>query len=206
MSTQQRQAASESIKAIYMDFDGLFKLTLKSVPNEFTLFSFANSACQHLTSFTDSNNQSFLLMNNHEDNIQVLKLNSNSKHESSAQAHQVIDILSKGFACSAVKGNKMYIGCSNGTLLEMNCKSLKIEREMNNDMPIQSIMVMDNDLIVLAHSVSSGYMEDRSSISIVKPGSDYTFECLVKQSLKGTGDINQIILNSIEESELILAC
>ena len=189
-----------------MDFDGLFKLTLKSLPNEFTLFSFANSACQHLTSFTDNNNQSYLMVNNHKDNIQVLKLYSNSKQEFNSQIYQEIDILSKGFACSVLRGSKMYVGCSNGTLLELNCKNFKIEREMNNDMPIQSILVIENDLIVLAHSVSSGYMEDRSAISIVKPGQDYTFECLVKQSLKGTGDINQIILNSIEESELILAC
>ena len=61
---------------------------------------------------------------------------------------------------------------------------------MDNDMPIQSITVLENELIVLAHSVSSGYMEDRSSLQIVKPGQHYNFESLVIQSLKGTGDIN----------------
>ena len=30
----------------------------------------------------------------------------------------------------------MYIGCYNGTLLEMNCKNYKIEREMDTDEPI----------------------------------------------------------------------
>ena len=50
---------------------------------------------------------------------------------------------------------------------------------MDNDMPIQSITVLENELIVLAHSVSSGYMEDRSSLQIVKPGQHYNFESLV---------------------------
>ena len=170
MSTQQRQAASESIKAIYMDFDGLFKVTLKTVPNQFTLFNFAVNCCQHLTTCIDSNNQSHIMLNNHQDNIEVLKLTQNSKFEFSAQALQEIDIFKKGFACSVQKGSKIYIGCCDGTFLEVNCKTFKVEREMENDMPIQSITVLENELIVLAHSVSSGYMEDRSSLQIVKPG------------------------------------
>ena len=100
----------------------------------------------------------------------------------------------------------MYIGCYNGTLLEMNCKNYKIEREMDTDEPIQSIIVLESDIIILAHSVKSGYMEDRSTIQIVKPGSFYNFESVAKQSLMGTGDINHIIANPLDDTELILAC
>ena len=44
MSTQQRQAAIEHMKAIYMDFDQLFKVTLKRVPNEFNVCEFMGRA------------------------------------------------------------------------------------------------------------------------------------------------------------------
>ena len=49
-------------------------------------------------------------------------------------------------------------------------------------------------------------MEDRSTIQIVKPGSFYNFESVAKQSLMGTGDINQIVVNPLDDTELILAC
>ena len=100
----------------------------------------------------------------------------------------------------------MYIGCNDGTLLELNCKTFKIEREMENRLPIQSIVVLENDLVISAHSIKSGYMEARSALQIVKPGPLYKFVSLENQSLSGTGDINQIIVNAIDETELILAC
>ena len=49
-------------------------------------------------------------------------------------------------------------------------------------------------------------MEARSALQIVKPGPLYKFVSLENQSLSGTGDINQIIVNAIDETELILAC
>ena len=84
----------------------------------------------------------------------------------------------------------MYIGCNDGTLLELNCKNFKIEREMENKLAIQSIVVLENDLLILAHSIRSGYMEERSAVQIVKPGSAHKFESLDNLSLVGTGNIS----------------
>lgn len=84
----------------------------------------------------------------------------------------------------------MYVGCNDGTLLELNCKNFKIEREMENKLAIQSIVVLENDLLILAHSIRSGYMEERSAVQIVKPGSAYKFESLDNLSLVGTGNIS----------------
>ena len=64
-----------------------------------------------------------------------------------------LDIQNKGYACSTIKGNKMFIGCKDGTLIEMNCRTFKLDREMENEMPIQSITVLDDNLLLLAHSV-----------------------------------------------------
>ena len=82
----------------------------------------------------------------------------------------------------------------------------KMEREMENEMPIQSITVLDNNMLLLAHSVRSGYLEERSALQIVKPGSNYDYVSLAVENLVDTGDINEIIQNPIEDTELILAC
>ena len=100
----------------------------------------------------------------------------------------------------------MFIGCKDGTLLEVGCRSFRIDREMDNDMPIQHITVLDNDMLVLAHSVRSGYLEERSALQIVKPGEDYHYENVATINLVDTGDINEILVNPVEENELIVAC
>ena len=56
----------------------------------------------------------------------------------------------------------MFVGCKDGTLLEINCKTYKVEREMDNALPINSITIYENDMLILAHSESSAYLEDRS--------------------------------------------
>ena len=66
--------------------------------------------------------------------------------------------------------------------------------------------MLDNDLLLLAHSVRSGYLEERSALQIVKPGPDWDYVSLAMATLVGTGDINQIIMNPVEDTELILAC
>ena len=53
-----------------------------------------------------------------------------------SQLQAEVDIHGKGFACSTTKGSKMFIGCKDGTLLELNCRTFKLEREMENEMPI----------------------------------------------------------------------
>ena len=45
MSASQKQAASEAFKAVYLDFDGLKKVTFDSVANEFDLCEFAEHSC-----------------------------------------------------------------------------------------------------------------------------------------------------------------
>ena len=56
----------------------------------------------------------------------------------------------------------MFVGCKDGTLLEINCKNFRVEREMDNELPINSITIYEGDMLILAHSEQSGYLEDRS--------------------------------------------
>ena len=91
-------------------------------------------------------------------------------------------------------------------MLELNCKTFKVERELETGLPILTIVVLENDFVVVSHSVTSGYMEERSGLQIVKPGSDYKFHTVEYQSLEGTGNVYQILVNSLEPTELILAC
>ena len=53
MSAQQKQAASEAFRAIYLDFEGLKKVTFESVPNDFELCDYQGHACQHLATYID---------------------------------------------------------------------------------------------------------------------------------------------------------
>ena len=100
----------------------------------------------------------------------------------------------------------MFIGCKDGTLLEVSCRTFRIDREMENDMPIQHITVLENNMLVLAHSVRSGYLEERSALQIVRPGEDYIYESMTVINLVDTGDINEILINPVEDNELIIAC
>ena len=45
MSASQKQAATEAFKAVYLDFDGLKKVTFDSVANEFDLCEFTEHSC-----------------------------------------------------------------------------------------------------------------------------------------------------------------
>ena len=100
----------------------------------------------------------------------------------------------------------MFVGCKDGTLLEVNCKTFKVEREMENDLPIQSIIVYEDGMLILAHSIQSGYLEDRSVVQVVKPNANYRFESVAMVNLAETGNINEIILNPMDDDELIIAC
>ena len=100
----------------------------------------------------------------------------------------------------------MLVGCKDGMLLEVNCRTMKIDREMENDMPIQSITIFEDEMLILAHSMPSGYLELRSALQIVKPDDDYGYTSIAVINLVDTGDINEILLNPVEEDELIIAC
>ena len=100
----------------------------------------------------------------------------------------------------------MFVGCKDGTLLEINCRTFKIEREMENEMPIQSITIFEGGYLILAHSIRSGYLEDRSALQIVKPGDQHDYVSAAIINLVDTGDINEILVNPVEDSELIIAC
>ena len=100
----------------------------------------------------------------------------------------------------------MFIGCKDGTLLELNCRTFKLEREMENDLPILSITALEDGMLILAHSVRSGYLEERSALQVVRPGQEYDFTSVATVNLVATGDINQVVLNPDESTELLLAC
>ena len=46
---------------------------------------------------------------------------------------------------------------------------------MENDLPIHSIIIYEHGMLILAHSVQSGYLEDRSMLQIVIPDKDWGF-------------------------------
>ena len=86
----------------------------------------------------------------------------------------------------------MYIGCKDGALWEVNCKSFKLERAIDTKLPIQSITVMENNTIVLVQSVSSAYLENRTTLQLIKASETEKneFETLLIEGLANTGDVH----------------
>lgn len=74
------------------------------------------------------------------------------------------------------------------------------------ELPIVSITVIDDDQLLLAHEIHNGYLDERSALQIVKKGDNYDYVSVAIQHLTDTGNINQIILNPIDKSQIILAC
>ena len=176
------------------------------IANDFDLHQFDDHACQHLKTYVDPSSQAFFLVNSVSNNIDVFKVVSAPHLSFKSQYYTSIKIGGRGYACSTAKENKMLVGCKDGTLLEVNLRTMKIDREMENDMPIQSITIFREEMLILAHSMPSGYLEARSALQIVKPDDDYGYASIAIANLLDTGDINEILLNPVEEDELIIAC
>ena len=73
-----------------------------------------------------------------------------------------MNIGGRGYLSSTQHGTQLLIGCKDGTLVEMNIRKLKLEREMAGDLPIVSITVLDDDQLLLAHEIHSGYLDERA--------------------------------------------
>ena len=139
MSLQQKLAVKDALKALYLDYEGLKAVAYGKAAGaqggSAVLTEYPARACQHLSGFMDGH-QAYFLVNSPSNNIDVFKLVAPGSSAGGSQYVQAIDIQKGGYACSTVKGQRMYIGCRDGTLYELNCKTLKLERVRQNYLPI----------------------------------------------------------------------
>ena len=165
----------ESFSKLYLDFNGLMKVTLEPIRYKFEILSSKKHAFSHLTTYIDASNNTYFMTSNPNHDIDIYKIVQTSYQEFKPQFQTTVKISGRGYACSAFKGNNFFVGCKDGTLLKINCKTFKVEREMENDLPIHSIIFYEHGMLILAHSVQSGYLEDRSMLQIVIPDKDWGF-------------------------------
>ena len=126
--------------------------------------------------------------------------------------------------CSFVRQNSLFVGCRDGTLLEINTKTVQLVREMQTGFCISTIQELEKDVLILGQNIGSGWAEARGQISIVRlvntnslkmkkePDERLENGFRLHQTLAiPVGDINQILVNpttadSSDTIELILAC
>jgi hypothetical protein len=133
-----------------------------------------------------------------------------------------IQIKGKGMVCSQFYENSFYVGCRDGTLLEISLTNdFELLRELKTDCIITTIACVTRDLILIGQTQGSGWADSRGKVSLIRKTDQESTKKIennrvgigftqIGMSILPVGDINQIVINRQNEitkyAELILAC
>ena len=73
-----------------------------------------------------------------------------------------IQLQGRGMVCSLVRQNSLIIGCRDGTLLEIDTKTLKLKRELQTGCSISTIEELQQDVLILGQNTGSGWAKPTS--------------------------------------------
>jgi len=156
------------------------------------LKTYDKRAAQHLLTVRGE----YILTNNDANNIDVLRIVSENStdSDSSNTVIKTIDIQGKGMVCSLVFRDVIYIGCRDGILLELCAKNFELTKEMATNFTISCIAQFNDNTLIIAHTIGTGYLDSRAKITVVSVKSnDFEEIC---SSLVATGDINKILVST----------